>query len=170
MQLLDTLHDMENQKRNEQDFWLLQYQKLIDSRPLDHSSIAEQLDPHLGYQLLVHGAIHCLPFLAKLLQPKLVELCDVNDDALRKSGVSAAADRGAILNAIFDYTQLVDGSRTAAVERAVEPGEEALPSEHVNEETSSTIVHPSDGVMQTECVVCMENSVCVIKNILQTLF
>lgn len=150
---------MENQKRNEEDFWLLQYQKLIDSRPRDHSAMSGQLDPQLGYQLLVHGVIHCLPFLSKLLQPKSAELCDVTDDALQRCGVSDEANRRAILKAIWQYLLLTEAHRSTSG-ACDEVAAEADPATTIPEPTN-TAQH-TDGEMLTECVVCMENSVSVL--------
>lgn len=59
-ELRQTLLDMENQK-TEDDFWLMQYQKLLDTRGVMQSMHAT-LDPVLGYNLLLNGVIHVVPF------------------------------------------------------------------------------------------------------------
>lgn len=152
---------MENQKRNEEDFWLLQYQKLIDSRPADHSAMSEQLDPQLGYQLLLHGVIHCLPFLAKLLQTKCMELCDVTDDALTKCGVRNEADRKSISKAIWQYSSMMEAPRSSSVE-SCEVATETTATVTAPNAIGSSSSEPSDTEMLTECVVCMENSVSLL--------
>lgn len=67
-QLLETLSAMENQ-RTEDDFWLIQYQKLLDQREVMQNSQAS-IDPILGYHFLLNGVVHVVPFLLKNLEQK----------------------------------------------------------------------------------------------------
>uniref|UniRef100_A0A182NZR0 RING-type domain-containing protein n=1 Tax=Anopheles epiroticus TaxID=199890 RepID=A0A182NZR0_9DIPT len=103
-QLLDTLKIIEKQKENEQtDFWLLQYQRLLDRQPAEVSNDTASIDPVLGYQFLVNGVVHCLPFLSKIWQNKDKELCNVNEQDLVNAGVQNPTDRQAILQSIANY-------------------------------------------------------------------
>uniref|UniRef100_A0A182KB84 RING-type domain-containing protein n=1 Tax=Anopheles christyi TaxID=43041 RepID=A0A182KB84_9DIPT len=103
-QLLDTLKIIEKQKENEQtDFWLLQYQRLLDRQPTEVSHDTASIDPVLGYQFLVNGVVHCLPFLSKIWQNKDKELCHVADQDLINAGVQNPSDRQGILQSIANY-------------------------------------------------------------------
>lgn len=143
----------------------MQYQKLIDSRPASGDDSSGQLDPQLGYQLLVHGAIHCLPFLAKMLQSKkCAELSDVTDDALENCGVKSEADRRAISKAILEYTRFMgepEKCRECCEEWATADGADARSAEAnaIMGNSSSASPPSDDGEMMAECVVCMESSV-----------
>uniref|UniRef100_A0A182HPD8 Uncharacterized protein n=1 Tax=Anopheles arabiensis TaxID=7173 RepID=A0A182HPD8_ANOAR len=102
--LLDTLKMIEKQKESEQtDFWLLQYQRLLDRQPAEVSNDTASIDPVLGYQFLVNGVVHCLPFLSKLWQNKDKELCNIADQDLLNAGVQNPADRQGILQSIANY-------------------------------------------------------------------
>uniref|UniRef100_A0A182SCC4 RING-type domain-containing protein n=1 Tax=Anopheles maculatus TaxID=74869 RepID=A0A182SCC4_9DIPT len=102
--LLDTLKIIEKQKEGEQtDFWLLQYQRLLDRQPAEVSHDTASIDPVLGYQFLVNGVVHCLPFLSKIWQNKDKELCNVNDQDLMNAGVQNPTDRQGILQSIANY-------------------------------------------------------------------
>nr|CAD7392507.1 unnamed protein product [Timema cristinae] len=95
-QLLNTLDEMERRRwisdqekgeKSDEDFWLLQYQRLLDSRPYSLVEMERSLDPMLAQHLVVHGAIHCLPFLAQWV------------------GVTLAQDRAAILEAVNSFLE-----------------------------------------------------------------
>uniref|UniRef100_A0A182R0I0 Uncharacterized protein n=1 Tax=Anopheles farauti TaxID=69004 RepID=A0A182R0I0_9DIPT len=103
-QLLETLKIIEKQKENEQtDFWLLQYQRLLDRQPTELSNDTASIDPVLGYQFLVNGVVHCLPFLSKIWLNKDKELCNVGERDLIAAGVQNPADRQGILHSIASY-------------------------------------------------------------------
>ncbi|XP_035906534.1 E3 ubiquitin-protein ligase LRSAM1-like isoform X1 [Anopheles stephensi] len=103
-QLLDTLKIIEKQKEGEQtDFWLLQYQRLLDRQPAEVTHDTASIDPVLGYQFLVNGVVHCLPFLSKIWQNKGKELCNVTDQDLVTAGVQRSTDRQGILQSIANY-------------------------------------------------------------------
>nr|CAD7586028.1 unnamed protein product [Timema genevievae] len=95
-QLLNTLDEMERRRwisdqekgeKSDEDFWLLQYQRLLDSRPYSLVEMERSLDPMLAQHLVVYGAIHCLPFLAQW------------------AGVTLAQDRAAILEAVNSFLE-----------------------------------------------------------------
>ncbi|XP_052894605.1 E3 ubiquitin-protein ligase LRSAM1-like isoform X2 [Anopheles moucheti] len=109
-QLLDTLKIIEKQKENEQtDFWLLQYQRLLDRQPTEVSHDTASIDPVLGYQFLANGVVHCLPFLSKIWQNKDKELCNVTEQDLMNAGVQNPTDRGGILQSIANYYDYLNG-------------------------------------------------------------
>lgn len=59
---------MEEEQQNVDDFWLLQYQQLLDRQPERARDIQRNIDPEFAQELLFEGVIHCLPFLAKWAQ------------------------------------------------------------------------------------------------------
>nr|CAD7396679.1 unnamed protein product [Timema poppensis] len=92
-QLLNTLDEMERRRwisdqekgeKSDEDFWLLQYQRLLDSRPYSLVEMERSLDPMLAQHLVVHGAIHCLPFLAQWVY-SAQDLHQLNDHKLREA-------------------------------------------------------------------------------------
>lgn len=141
------------QKQNEQDFWLLQYQKLIDSQPSELSNKTAQLDSLLGYQFLVNGVVHCLPFLSKLWQSNQHALESIADEDLQGAGVKNARDRQNILKSIQEYMK----QQCLTMPSAPPPDDEQAAT------ASPTVpIAPDDQPnreMLAECVVCMENSV-----------
>ncbi|XP_058120111.1 E3 ubiquitin-protein ligase LRSAM1-like isoform X2 [Anopheles coustani] len=184
-QLLDTLKIIEKQKESEQtDFWLLQYQKLLDRQPTELSNDTASIDPVLGYQFLVNGVVHCLPFLSKIWQNKDKELCTVSDQDLVDAGVQSSTDRRGILLSIANYYDYLNckidypecEESVVGTPMATAPSTTNTPDDPVSANTpqSPSIVGGRSaeepispmgggGVTQfAECVICMEQTVQVI--------
>lgn len=171
-QLLETLADMENQ-RTEDDFWLIQYQKLLDQRGVMQSSQAS-IDPALGYNFLLNGVIHVVPFLLKIWNKKDFRLETVSDDDLKNAGLKNKKDREGVLRAISDFLSVNNNSNLVPFEDApckkevdeMEPKVPCAPQES----TSSSITPPSSASSSreytinpaTECVICMDAQTQVI--------
>lgn len=168
-QLLDTLKMIEQQKEGEHtDFWLMQYQKLLDNRPSEITSDTASVDPILGYQFLENGVVHCLPFLSKIWQNPDKELASVSDQDLVEAGVQSLTDRTAILTSISNYYDYLnrrieypeaDLSPATSTPTAppMDENQEPVPSSPP-EESSTT----NGAVQFSECVVCLEETVQVI--------
>lgn len=151
---------LELQKENQQqDFWLLQYQKLIDSQPCELNFKSSSIDPLLGYQFLINGVVHCIPFLSKMWQSKFKDLDSVTEADLIEAGIRNIKDRYAILKSIQEHLhqnqqklstdEKAPSAPTAdAAEEAKESTEEAV---NENEKTQAELL--------SECVVCMEEVV-----------
>nr|CAI5838672.1 unnamed protein product [Callosobruchus analis] len=101
-QLISTLQYMEQNSTDIDDFWLKQYQRLLDKLPVGLSQAQKNIDPSLAQALLVNGVIHCLPFLAKLTQSQY-NLTEVTDSNLSDAGVNCHNDRRRILDAFHMY-------------------------------------------------------------------
>lgn len=145
------LANLEKQKESSQnDFWLLQYQKLIDSQPLEMRQNSGGIDSMLGYNLLVNGVIHCLPFLSKICNLKETEMSDITEMDLDNAGVKNASDREAIIRSIQNYldhtTELATSSPTLL---------------NANDSKESQELEPKTGTEDTlmECVICMDKPV-----------
>lgn len=175
-QLRETLLDMENQK-TEDDFWLMQYQKLIDSRGVMQSMQAS-LDPVLGYNFLLNGVIHVVPFLLKIWQKKDFQLEKVSDDDLQNAGIKNATDRQGVLKSISDFIANRNSNNNNDSEDDVQcvsmknipgpsdktataPQEDSKPKSPTSSASSSR-EHPADAVNAIECVVCMDAQTRVI--------
>lgn len=164
-QLLDTLKIIERQKEGEQtDFWLLQYQKLLDHQPSEITNDSASIDPILGYQFLENGVVHCLPFLSKIWQNRDKDLCSVTDGDLLDAGVQNPSDRRAILASIGSYYDYLN-RRIEFPEGETSP-EPETPTAPTEEEPVEPSCPPEDvatgGVQFAECVICMEETVQVI--------
>ncbi|XP_055836489.1 E3 ubiquitin-protein ligase LRSAM1-like isoform X2 [Episyrphus balteatus] len=169
--LCDTLKSMEAQKSNEQqDYWLLQYQRLLDSRPIEFTSKTANIDPLLGYNFLVNGVIHCLPFLQKLLLNYDVFLEKISDEDLREAGIRDDRERRLILQSIEEYIREsyvagCSGDREASAPPA-EEAEEAVGVDDLPSTSKAKVREhstESDAMANaSECVICMEEYVRVI--------
>lgn len=150
-ELLNTLALMEAQKDDEQrDFWLLQYQRLLDSKPSDVSFKASSIDPELGQHFLVNGVVHCIPFLSKLWQMNSNDISKYTDNDLLEAGIRNPTDRQKIILSIKQFTEKRMQKKLASAPAAEEAMEsfEAAPTggEQRHQSTEPT----------SECVVCME--------------
>lgn len=147
------------QKQNEQDFWLLQYQKLLDSQPSELCIKSSHLDPLLGYQFLVNGVVHCLPFLSKLWQNYQENITAISDDDLQLAGVKNSRDRRNILKSIAEYSsQQSVPNASAPLDDSTNKGKET-PTAPIDSPIESKSIDQQKLEMLAECVVCMEESV-----------
>ncbi|XP_003704646.1 E3 ubiquitin-protein ligase LRSAM1 isoform X2 [Megachile rotundata] len=154
-QLVETINNIEQQRciinsRRNSQFWLMQYQSLMEARP---QGLLEMLEPTLVRHVAIAGALHCLPFLASL--PSL--LPDVTDEQLKTIGIHCENDRAAIRLAVENYLAEVklNESRTpsAPVELPVTPCaplEEACTSSNYEES------NPIQSITTAECVICLD--------------
>ncbi|KAJ8919764.1 hypothetical protein NQ315_006293 [Exocentrus adspersus] len=145
-QLLSTLQTLEENKNSTEDFWLKQYQRLLDKLPKDLSLAQRNMDPGLAQALLAKGVIHCLPFLAKLTQYEY-DTKEVTDSVLQEVGVTNRIDRMNILDAFQLYEK----------EKAFSCGN-YLPSAPVVDVEEASAPLPDDfrTINTAECVVCFE--------------
>lgn len=157
-QLIDTLKEMEqNDADKTTDFWLRNYQKLLDSAPKSLLSAGKQLDPQFAIYLLQEGVIHCLPFLVKFLFSEEVSLLNLTSQQLKESGVSLATDREGILRAINYYVGSKSQPSFDPPQKQEEPS--ALVETSSEEQLCTGVVSSTDvesSTMQTECVICMD--------------
>lgn len=155
-ELIKTLHQIEAQKETEQqDFWLLQYQKLLDSKPSEVSFKASSIDPLLGYHFLVNGVVHCIPFLSKLWQSNTRHIVDLTDADFIEAGINSAIDREKILLSIREFIEQQNKPKPS-IEVTIEMAEEvvAIPTAT---DAKTTPSHSSTVDLISECVICMEH-------------
>lgn len=154
-QLVETLREMDSESNKSHDFWLKNYQKLMDSAPRTLLDIGKSLDPALANYLLQEGVIHCLPFLVKFLfsgEP----LLNITTEQLKLSGVSLSSDREGIIRAINLYV----GAKSQNHNFEASPVAPSAPVEDMTDEQKCTGVvttnQSDDSVMEAECVICMD--------------
>ncbi|XP_063702420.1 E3 ubiquitin-protein ligase LRSAM1-like [Culicoides brevitarsis] len=156
-ELIDTLNQMEAQRENRPDFWLLQYQKLMDQQPAELSLQTSAIDPLLGFQFLTHGVVHCLPFLSKIWQDSQTELQDISNDQLKAAGVQNDADRYNILRSIEVYLQSIRGEDAITSNQNDETVAATAPIDDMEQESLVT-----GQILSSECVICMDAEVKVL--------
>ncbi|XP_075986194.1 E3 ubiquitin-protein ligase LRSAM1-like [Anticarsia gemmatalis] len=155
-QLVETLREMESASVNESsDFWLKNYQKLMESAPKTLLDIGKCLDPALANYLLQEGVIHCLPFLVKFLfsgEP----LLNITVEELKSNGVSLSSDREGIIRAINSYVGAKSQNHNFEPSTSLEPSAPTELSEEQNCTGVVTTNQTDDFVMEAECVICMD--------------
>lgn len=161
-ELLDTLVCLESQRENEhQDFWLLQYQKLLDSQMTDLTFRSSSIDPMLGYNFLVNGVVHCIPFLSRLWQSDNFMIEKITDTDLIEAGIKNPLDREKILQSIRDFLKLEQSQIKEAI---LTPPPKHTTTQHEQptapqaQSTSMEDEQPTTEI-ESECVICMEESV-----------
>lgn len=151
---MNTILSLEiEQEDRQQDFWLLQYQKLIDSQPKELSAV--NIDPALGYNLLMNGVVQYIPLLAELFQRHQHNLSAITDEDLLRVGIRNDKDREEIQNAIRDFEH--QQQKLAAIPLPTVQNVE----QNTNLPQSNTVANENDEdiVMKNECVICMEKEV-----------
>lgn len=160
LQLFDTLRYIEEQnEENKKDFWLLQYQKLIDSHPTGISAQTNRIDPLLGYNFLVNGVVHCLPFLSKFWQKSFeVRLEDLSERDLIDVGIKNEKDRRNIMKSIEEYLHQEAKLNTNTIQPTVSLPSNQIISHSSKENTQNKTDNVAEDLsnIQNECVVCME--------------
>ncbi|CAH1183755.1 unnamed protein product [Phaedon cochleariae] len=148
-QLLLTLQVMEENNESIEDFWLKQYQRLLDKLPDGLSQAQKNIDPLLAQALLINQVIHCLPYLAKLTQSQ----CDtqsITDEDLIKAGVVHEYEREGILNAIQIYAEEKKIFKTSDTCASAPP----LPPEEIT--ATAPLPENIKAISTSECVICLD--------------
>ncbi|XP_012217487.1 E3 ubiquitin-protein ligase LRSAM1-like isoform X3 [Linepithema humile] len=145
-QLLETINTIEQQRcisnaRRGSLFWLMQYQSLMEARP---QGLLEMLEPMLVRHVAIAGALHCLPFLAKL--PSL--LPNISDEQLQDIGINCEKDRAAIMLAVENYLAEVKLNESRSLAMPSAPLEEAS--------TSNQDCNLVQNINMIECVICLD--------------
>lgn len=157
-ELIHTLKEMEKETDKTTDFWLKNYQKLIDSAPKTLLDVGKNLDPVFANYLLQEGVIHCLPFLVKFLFSDN-NITDVTLEKLIECGISLSSDREGIIRAINNYVGV--RTKTQYFDANPEEAKPSAPSEAVIEEQNCTGVvsteQAENSTLESECVVCMDS-------------
>ncbi|XP_078042569.1 E3 ubiquitin-protein ligase LRSAM1 isoform X3 [Augochlora pura] len=147
-QLLETINNIEQQRsignsRRRSQFWLMQYQSLMEARP---QGLLEMLEPTLVRHVAIAGALHCLPFLASL--PSL--LPDLSDEQLKSIGIHCEDDRTAIRHAVENYMAEIKLHEFKTPVTPSAPPDEACTSSDYQEHNAMQTINTA------ECVICLD--------------
>uniref|UniRef100_A0AAY4EGR5 RING-type domain-containing protein n=1 Tax=Denticeps clupeoides TaxID=299321 RepID=A0AAY4EGR5_9TELE len=169
VELRQVLVEMElKSESNQQNYWMIQYQRLLDAKPLSLRMQEAGVENELVNMLCKLSAQHYLPILAhhRITSEALRHMTERD---LIKLGISEVGVQKALLNWVRNQSI----SSPKGSPKAVPQGEEVgvLPSAHVLMPTPpltpSSPVTPSapspvDSPGSSECVVCMETASQVI--------
>lgn len=168
------MKDMETGKEEEQDnYWLIQYQKLLDSKPKGLENAEKNLDTKVKDLLSSCGGDEYLPLFAKK-QISMKEFLFMEDKDLQELGVGSEYIRKKIKASVDEYQEM--GERMKARFNSIENGGVGDPSAPPTEldeltPTAPTLPNSEDGApsappietfQSAECVVCMERKCDII--------
>ncbi|XP_030292408.1 E3 ubiquitin-protein ligase LRSAM1 isoform X3 [Sparus aurata] len=177
-ELRQVLAEMERKSEsNQQNYWMIQYQRLLDAKPLSLRMQEAGVEKELVNLLCKLSAQHYLPILAHH-RVTTEALRHMNSSDLKKLGISEVGIQKALLKWARDY--LPEGACKApqedeeaeAAPTAPTPSPPFLPNNSAFQmpstpTTPGTPVTPSapspvEGPGGSECVVCMETGAQVI--------
>lgn len=149
-QLQDQLNALEACRRQEMnDFWLVQYQKLLDRKPQDLCYVDEQLDPRIRNVLLMANASH----YSTLIASKGIDwehFIDLDFKDFRSLGINSETVIQVLLSARQQYLDEEPATKPTAPSPS-----ELSPDDAPND---SSVVRMPDMRLwcSSECVVCFE--------------
>ncbi|MEQ2282941.1 hypothetical protein AMECASPLE_006016 [Ameca splendens] len=176
-ELRQVLVEMENKSdSNQQNYWMIQYQRLLDAKPLSLRMQEAGLEKELVNLLCRLSAQHYLPIMAHHhITTEALRHMTVSD--LKKLGINEAGIQKALLNWAREH-QPAGACKAAQIEEVVTPTAPTPPPSPLLPSTSTsqtpspprspgTPVTPSaptpvEGPGSSECVVCMETESQVI--------
>ncbi|XP_013885824.1 E3 ubiquitin-protein ligase LRSAM1 [Austrofundulus limnaeus] len=166
-ELRQVLVEMEKKSdSNQQNYWMIQYQRLLDAKPLSLRMQEAGVEKELVHLLCRLSAQHCLPILAHH-RITTEALCHMTASDLKKVGINESGVQKALLSWARERQPAAGTSKTVEQEEVLPPP--SLPSTSViqtpspprSPRTPGTPVTPSapmpvEGPGSSECVVCME--------------
>jgi len=165
------MKEMEAGKEKEQEnYWLIQYQKLLDSKPKGLEAAEQKLDTKVKDLLTSCGGEEFIPLFAKK-DLTFKEVQYMEDKDLRELGVSSEYMRSKIRVCVEEMVAMEQ--RLAAKLHQLEGGDPSAPAPDLDEDTPSAPAEEGEetapsapALIQTfltpECVVCLEQKSCVI--------
>lgn len=157
-ELIEMLARMESARDDDlKDFWLMQYQRLLDTQP-ENVNFDCHVDSELGYNFLVNGVVHCLPFLTRLWQDESKALDEIVDDDLKAAGIRKESDRSGILKSIAQFLEHRQEKCYETEQRQDEAVAKEVSVEDADDKTSREVDQEEQ---LAECVICMDKRVSV---------
>ncbi|XP_013415725.1 E3 ubiquitin-protein ligase LRSAM1-like [Lingula anatina] len=165
-QIKNRLLEMEQAKLdNQMDYWLVQYQRLMDRKPDALINQEIQLEYAVENILREANASDYIPLFARhRISIETMEI--LTEEDMCKMGVTELGIRKAIIKAIQEYQD--EQQRAAKKTKDIEKTKDAEPSE--SQEADAAIAPPSAGVtpsappvteliarVTSDCVVCMDS-------------
>lgn len=175
-ELQQVLAEMElKSESNQQNYWMIQYQRLLDTKPLALRMQEAGVEKELVNLLCRLSAQHYLPILAHH-RVTTAALCHMNSSDLKKLGINEIGIQKALLNWARDHQPegackaVQQDEEEETVATAPPPSSPQLPpiiqmpSPPLTPGTPVTPSAPSplEGPGSSECVVCMETGAQVI--------
>jgi len=162
--------EMETTRVEEQEnYWLIQYQKLLDSKPKGLEEAEGSMDPKVKQLLVDCGAEELVPVFAKK-KVTYKEVAFLTEVDLKQMGISSEFLRRRVLSAITALAQGEDSARTnlegaggsmkgaASAPSEDDESREAAPSAPEDTDPSA----PVETFQSAECVVCLERKCDII--------
>ena len=172
LELKKRMIEMEKQRDDEQtDYWLVQYQRLLDSKPQALIDRERQLATDVVNILEASKAVDYIPVFARhRMTPELI--LDMKDEELRQIGVHQLGTRKAILKNIEKYrAQQNKEANLMEKEKEAEKGAHPAPSAPPTASSEPPPVFGRSSSRQqsilarginSECVICMDRQSDVI--------
>ncbi|XP_056123378.1 E3 ubiquitin-protein ligase LRSAM1 isoform X2 [Rhinichthys klamathensis goyatoka] len=152
---------------NQQNYWMIQYQRLLDAKPLSLRMQEEAVDRDLGNMLCKLSAQHYLPIIAHhRITAEALRHMTAKD--LRKLGISEVGVQKALLHWARERTLSDPLPKTAKEIQEAGPSTPSAPPQQqltppLTPNTPLTPTAPGpDRFSSSECVVCMEHESHVI--------
>merc|ERR1719244_867856 len=164
------MKEMETGKEEEQEYyWLIQYQKLLDSKPKGLANAEKNLDSKVKDLLSSCGGDEYIPLFAKK-QISMKQLQYMQDKELKELGVTSEYIRKKIQAGAEEFQsndqmlqEKINGATNGVSgEASAPPGEmdDSLPSAPADEDVPSA--PPIETFQSAECVVCLERKCDII--------
>jgi len=162
--------EMETTRVEEQEnYWLIQYQKLLDSKPKGLEEAEGSMDPKVKQLLVDCGAEELVPVFAKK-KVTYKEVAFLTEVDLKQMGISSEFLRRRVLSAITALAQGEDSARTnlegaggsmkGAASAPSEDDESRDSAPSAPEDTDPSA--PVETFQSAECVVCLERKCDII--------
>lgn len=158
------LREMEQQRlKSEQDYWLIQYQRLMDHKPPSLIELESRMDFEVRDFLVQANVQEYIPLFAKQ-NICFAWLCTTTAEQLREIGVHNPDAVVAILTALRARRKLERGessesNREAEVRR---PTSDASPPLSPTAPPDLSPVEELKTHKEVECVICMERQCCLL--------
>uniref|UniRef100_A0A7N8WIY5 Leucine rich repeat and sterile alpha motif containing 1 n=1 Tax=Mastacembelus armatus TaxID=205130 RepID=A0A7N8WIY5_9TELE len=161
-ELREALVELElKSESNQQNYWMIQYQRLLDAKPLSLRMQEAGVEKELVNLLCKLSAEHYLPILAHH-RVTAEALCHMTLSDLKKLGINEIGIQKALLNCVQEHQP--EAPSTASGPSFPNTSTIHIPSPPLTPGTPVTPSAPSlvEGPGNSECVVCMETGAQVI--------
>lgn len=145
---------------NQQNYWMIQYQRLLDAKPLSLRMQEAAVDRDLGNLLCKLSAQHYLPIIAHhRITAEALRRMTAKD--LRKLGINEVGVQKALLHWARDRTLSDPLPKTLKEMEEAGPSAQSVPLPHqltppLTPSAPLTPTTPNPDRFNSECVVCME--------------
>jgi len=169
-ELTQMMKEMEDKRMEDIDnYWMIQYQKLLDTKPKHLVEAEQALDPQVKELLSCFSGDEFLPLFAKK-KIGMKQLTYMDDKALKEIGISSDYSRSKILTGVEEFLSKNNKNLPTA---PVIDLDDSLPSAPLDEapcvgldSTGACLVPsappPVETFISAECVICLERKCDII--------